>query len=542
MDFGPHSPQAHGKRGLNENSSHAETYELKPAAATAVRCVVTIAAVVAIAVGFLKLHNAESRLSITAALVGETPVTIFKSKNSNPSPIIVIAHGFAGSQQLMQPFAETFARNGYTAVTFDFLGHGRNPVPMRGDITEGTDITSALLSELGQVADYSRKLPSSDGRMAVLGHSMASDIVVRYAQANPNVDATVAVSVFSPVATATSPRNLLVIVGSAEPGMLIDEGRRIVNLTAGGNAIERKTYGQFSDGTARRLVLARGVEHIGVIYSRDSMTESLAWMNAAFARSSSGEVDRRGIWLAMMFAGIVALAWPLSRLLPVITATPEGANISWKPLILLAFLPAAATPLMLWKIPTDFLPILLGDYLALHFALYGLLTFLMLLTIRHSALNIAGEPRPSPQWTTIAIAAALVVTYEIIAFGLPLDRYVFSFLPISSRVPIMIVILCGTLPYFMMDEWLTRGIAARRGAYALTKFAFLLSLAIAILLNPQKLFFLAIIVPAILLLFVAFGLISGWVYRATRHPFPGAIANAVMFAWAIAVTFPMVVR
>jgi len=91
---------------------------------------------------------------------------------------------------------------------------------MRGDITEGETITSALLRELDQVAAFARTLPDSDARLAVLGHSMASDIVVRYAKANPEVQATVAVSVFSPVVTATSPRNLLVIVGALEPAML----------------------------------------------------------------------------------------------------------------------------------------------------------------------------------------------------------------------------------------------------------------------------------------------------------------------------------
>ena len=94
----------------------------------------------------------------------------------------------------------------------------------------------------------------------------------------------------------------------------------------------------------------------------------------------------------------------------------------------------------------------------------------------------------------------------------------------------------------MADEWLTRGTNSRRGAYALTKFCFLLSLALAVALNPMKLFFLIIIVPAILLLFLAFGLISHWSYRATHHPLPGAIANAAVFAWAIGVTFPMIVR
>ena len=74
----------------------------------------------------------------------------------------------------------------------------------------------------------------------------------------------------------------------------------------------------------------------------------------------------------------------------------------------------------------------------------------------------------------------------------------------------------------MTDEWLTRGRQSRRGAYALTKLCFLLSLAVAVALNPMKLFFLVIIVPAILLMFLAFGLVSRWSYAATHHPLPGA--------------------
>jgi hypothetical protein len=138
--------------------------------------------------------------------------------------------------------------------------------------------------------------------------------------------------------------------------------------------------------------------------------------------------------------------------------------------------------------------------------------------------------------------AATVTAYNIIAFGLPVDAYVFSFLPIPARIPMIAAIACGTLPYFIADEWLTRGTSARPGAYPLTKFCFLLSLAIAVALNPMKLFFLVIIVPAILLLFLAFGLVSRWAYAATHHPLPGAFANAAVFAWAIAVTFPMIVR
>ena len=58
----------------------------------------------------------------------------------------------------------------------------------------------------------------------------------------------------------------------------------------------------------------------------------------------------------------------------------------------------------------------------------------------------------------------------------------------------------------------------------------------------EALFFLVIIVPAILLLFGIYGLFSAWVHRRTGHPLPAAMANALVFAWFIAVSFPVVVR
>jgi hypothetical protein len=505
----------------------------------ATRLAVAITAVLAIAIGLFELHRARDGLRIVTTEVGTTPVTIFLPHESAPAPVIMIAHGFAGSQQLMQPFAETLACNGYVAVTFDFLGRGRNPVPMHGDINEGQAITSELLKQLGEVAGFARTLPESDGRMAVLGHSMASDIVIRLAQANPGIAATVAVSAFSPVVTATSPRNLLVIVGALEPSMLRKEGLRIVDLAAGGKAVANETYGNFTDGTARRLVLARGVEHISVLYGHDSLIQALQWFNAAFGRDQIGSIDSRGRWLALLFLGIVALAWPLSALLPVAGEGFADAALPWKKLLIAATAPALLTPVILWQMPTDFLPILLGDYLALHFLLYGLLTGTLLLFLRSPTDR--GRPATTAL-KNVAVAAMLIAIYNIVAFGLPIDAYLFSFMPIPARLPLVAAILCGTLPYFVADEWLTRGAHARRGAYALTKSCFLLSLAIAAALNPMKLFFLIIIVPAILLLFTVFAIISRWSYQATHHPLPGAVANAAVFAWAIAVTFPMITR
>jgi hypothetical protein len=502
------------------------------------RAVVALAATLAIAAALWQLDAARAGLVIARERIGPIPVTVFRPTAGPSAPAVIVAHGFAGSQQLMQPFAVTLARNGYVALTFDLPGHARNPSPLPGGLADRDARTASLLESVDAVVRFARTLPEVDGRVALLGHSMASDVVVRYAEAHADVEATVAVSLFlSRGVTASSPRNLLIIDGALEPGALLSEGYGIVAMAAGGTAREGTTYGAFADGTARRFALAAGVEHIGVLYSRQSMAEALDWMNQAFGRRGEGFLDARGPWLGLLYLGLVALAWPLAAALPRIAPVPLGAGLNWRELTPIAVAPALLTPLILWSVPGGFLPLLVGDYLLLHFGLYGLITAAGLWHLR-------GAPRRAASGTAlkIAVAAVAVAAYGVLAIGLPTDRFATSFIPWGDRLPLVLVMLAGTLPYFVSDEWLTRGAGAPRGAYAATKLLFLLSLAAAIALNLAKLFFLVIIVPAILAFFVVYGLFSAWAYRRTNHPLPAALANALAFAWAIAVAFPIVSR
>jgi len=100
----------------------------------------------------------------------------------------------------------------------------------------------------------------------------------------------------------------------------------------------------------------------------------------------------------------------------------------------------------------------------------------------------------------------------------------------------------GTLVYTLANEWLTRGAAAPKGAGVASKLLFAGSLVFAAVLDLERLFFLLIIVPVIVVFFVVYGLFAGWAYRRVRHPLPGALMNAIVLAWAVAVTFPMVAR
>jgi pimeloyl-ACP methyl ester carboxylesterase len=495
--------------------------------------------IVAIAVALWKLHSASIGVDITAVEVGGTPTTIFRPSSGPPQPVVLIAHGFAGSQQLMQSFALTFARNGYTAVTFDFPGHGRNPRPLTGSITNETGATRTLVAETGRIGEYARSL--GNGRLAVLGHSMAADIVVRYAQQVPDVAATIAVSMFSPGVTATSPPNLLVIVGDWEQ-MLKREALRVIGLaTMPAEAQPGVTYGDVGKGTGRRAAFSRHVEHASVLFSRDSMREAIGWLDASFGniRTTRPALDARGPWIILLVAGIVLLARPLSMLLPRVAVPPVGAGCHWRELWVALLVPMIATPLLLRVLPTTFLPVLVGDYLAAHFALYGLITAICLIWVRRN-----GTERTNSHVSIFALCGAslAVIAFGFVALVWPINSFVTSFMPGPDRVMLILAMLVGTLIFFLSDEWLTRGKGAAGGAYVVSKFAFLASLAIAVALDFERLFFLIIIVPVIILFFFVYGLFSVWVYRRTGHPFVAGIANAVTFAWAIGVTFPLLAR
>jgi dienelactone hydrolase len=473
-----------------------------------------------------------SGLRVEPVTIGTTPATLYRPPGAPRGPVVVIAHGFAGSQALMTGFAVTFARNGLTAITYDLLGHGRNPAPLTGSITEIDGATMSLLREVQAVAAYARTV--GDGRLAILGHSMAADIVVRAAEADPAIQATLAISMFSPAVTDSVPKNLLVVVGDWEPGLKA-EALRVASLVSGATpARPGITYGDVASGTGRRVAFAPHVEHASVLYSQVTMRETQAWLDQVFGRPPSSYADARGPWIVLLIAGIILLIWPLAQVLPVVATPASGAGLGWRALWPIILVPMILVPLVLRVVPTAFLPTLVGDYLAVHFLAYGLVTGLLLAWR-------GGWSGVWPRAWGASLLASLGATVLVAGLlPLALDAYVTAFLPSAHRLVLIAVMLAGTLAYFLTVEWATHGPGKAKGGYAAAKLAFLVSLVIAVALDFERLFFLVLIVPVIVLFFLVTGLLSRWIYNRTGHPFVAAIACAVLFAVAIGVTFPLI--
>ncbi len=492
------------------------------------RWILALLALIAMAVSIWRLEADRAGLAIAPLEVaGGTPATLYSRADAGPAPAVVIAHGFAGSRQLMEPFALTLAQAGYVVASFDFEGHGRNPRPMSGDVGAISGTTQRLMDETARVAEAVLEHPRADGRLAYLGHSMASDIVVRQALAEPPGDAVVAVSMFSEAVSAAQPRNLLVIAGAWEARLAEEALRAVRQVDPGAQAGE--TVADPRTGVTRRAVIAPGVEHVGVLYARTALEAARDWLDTSFAREGDGPVALRGGWIALLLGATIALGWPLARALPAGAGRIAG-QLDNRRFLIAALGPAIAVPLLLWPVEMRLLPVLVADYLAVHLGLYGLITLALL-----ARWGMLRDQFPARAWW-IAGAVAL---FGIVLFGGMIDRYVASFVPHAGRATVIAGLALGAIPFMLGDAVLTGGGRAALWRVLIARGAFLASLALAVALDFEALFFLVIILPVIVLFFVLFGTMAGWVGRRTGLPAAAGLGLGLVLAWALGVTFPM---
>ena len=91
-----------------------------------------------------RILGATQGLEITKIPDSDPPTTVITSSiRDDESPVVLIGHGFAGSELLMRGFSLPLANAGYAVVTWDFDGHGRNPNPYNQDRSSNGLLTNA---------------------------------------------------------------------------------------------------------------------------------------------------------------------------------------------------------------------------------------------------------------------------------------------------------------------------------------------------------------------------------------------------------------
>jgi pimeloyl-ACP methyl ester carboxylesterase len=471
-----------------------------------------------------QLESARSGLVIQSLTAAETPVTRAALPDAD-GPLVIIAHGFAGSRQMMQGYALPLASAGYRVWSFDFHGHGRNPQPMTGDVTVIEGTTMRLVDQTLAVVSAARQAEGWSGPVALLGHSMATDIIIRAAAADAGIGPIVAISAFSQAVTADFPADMLLISGQGEPP-LRDFALRALRMLAPA-AQEGDTV--TTDRFRRAAIVAPGVEHVGVLFSQTGQAAALDWLDTSYGRNSAVIPPATGSWLALLLSAIVILAWPLSRLLPGPPASlPQmtKTRITGRQFTLALLVPMLAAPLIAVLLGIQTLPVLVADHLAVHLAIYGALQLALL-------WRFGLRPGPLKLLATIAL-----ILWGLAVFGLALDRYGANYWPTPERLWIIAALSLGAIP-FMLGDALISG--AGHGTWArriLARLGFLASLGIAVALDPSGLFFLVLIAPVIILFYVIYGLMGRWVAQRSGATAAG-LGLGLALAWALGVSFPL---
>lgn len=241
------------------------------------------------------------------------PMLYFAPQRGEKLPGVLVAHGFAGSKQLMLGYAHVLAHAGYAVMLCDFGGHGANASPLEGvSLSHDLDVAYITLLEQPEV---------DQTRLALLGHSMGSGAVMSVGRNVDRFAATVAISPTGAQVTRFTPRNLLLQAGSWE-GSFVANAERLLVAAGGENQ-------NLASGQGRSLVIIPNAEHITILFRNASHQAALRWLNATFGIShTSSYVDHRIVWY-----GLHLLAWLLvARAIPPI-AKPAIARKPMRPLI-----------------------------------------------------------------------------------------------------------------------------------------------------------------------------------------------------------------
>lgn len=418
----------------------------------------------------------------------------------------------------MQAYSLTIAQAGYVVYAFDFDGHGRNPVPMSGDVSAIDGTTQLLVTQTQAVI----AAVSEPGRAtALLGHSMATDILVRAetAQTGPMI----LLSAFSQAVTGDSPMDMLLIAGAWEPG-LADFALRALQMVA--PAAQMGDAVQLGD-IRRKSMEAPYADHVAILYSRAGRAAAVRWLDGSFDRESPISVPPTGWALLGLLIAIVALAAPLLRRVPLTPATKQASQrLTYGRFAAVVIVPAVVAPLVAVPLNPGVLPVLVADHLALHLALYGVLQLALLRLWDHRAGPVA--------WPIVAF----LVVWGLVVFGTALDRYGTNFWPNAQRLWIIAALCLGTVPFMAGDALLAWG--APIWQRILARLALLGSLGLAVALDPPGLFFLLLIAPVIVLFLLVFGLMGRWA-SARAGPAASGLALGLILAWALGVSFPLFV-
>lgn len=473
---------------------------------------------------YLSVSQAKKGLIQEAFVEQGVPMIYVGPKSSDkPMPAVLIAHGFAGSKQLMLAYAYTLAKSGYACLLPDFVGHGANPTPMvrtKRDLALQNILTIAYQNLISR-ADIDAN------RIAILGHSMGSGAVMRQSLDHPDrYLATIAISPTSNgiVLSASAPKNLLLLAGEYE-APFVATAKRLLEESGGLN------HG-FGKGEARGLEIIDGVEHISILFHPRSHHASREWIDQSMSRSSDlAYADSRMLWFWLHVLGCLLLAIGLGPIWEKLLGersqmvTDKNRRRLVIGMIIGPLVGIIGMFLLRFLFPNiaGIGGMLVGGAFALWLCLSGLAWMLL----------IGPISRPSQQ--EILTGVVLFCLFSL-SYGWMAQQTWIPYFLNGPRLLRWLFFSLASLPWFLATGRLIQGSTGmQRFFWWLGQSVLIAVSSILLVMLVPELRFLALLIPV---LPIVFG-INFIAAAVVRRPWSFAIGSALFLGWQIAMLFPL---
>jgi dienelactone hydrolase len=469
--------------------------------------------VVATIAGLVLLSAAGRGVEQRTVTVGPTPVSLYVPEGATvaASPGVVVAHGFAGSRQLMHSWSLALARAGFVVAAPDLAGHGGSALRIAED-------REALAADVGRALTALRDVDAVDHRrIGLLGHSMGSGAVLAAGIADPvTFRAVVAVSPTDAPVTTDAPRDLLLLAGANERRFVANAESLLERAGGAGGAP--------GDGDARALAIVPRVEHVTILFSDAAQARSVAWLAAALAHEPTvaRRIEPLLGWL-LAAVGVVLLFQHVAR--RYVTAADDARRTSsaWV-MAALGGLAATASLIIIARSVTlsDTTGVLVAGEVGLWFALAGAAW------LRFGVRPAAPDARDLG-WGVLGAVA-------LVAIGALGARAWLAWWPTGARAALVVPLVLAVAPFVLATMAVLQGSRGLRlvGGWSAVAVMSTVTLGAAAFTVPGLGFLVLVLplVPLVLGLVVAVGAVMD-------RPWAGALAGSTFLGWLLAVLFPL---
>ena len=247
-----------------------------------------------------------------------------KTSPDNRVPGVVYIHGYQNNRETGDAYCIELAKRGFAVLNIDAIGRGNSGLPNNPEDPD-FDKSYGGLTSLNHLRALPFVNPASVGMM---GHSLGAEMAYAVALADPAVKALVITGfAYTLHATLTRPKNMLMILGKWDEFRKRMTGTRhfktewmstpqTIKAFPVKNPEFGKTYGDFRDGTARRVFVPNTI-HIQESHSGPAITEALEWMKKALHPPNMYWIDpNRQTWQIKEWATLMAMLSCFTALFP----------------------------------------------------------------------------------------------------------------------------------------------------------------------------------------------------------------------------------